>query len=504
MSISLKTARTLLIQHDLYKEITHKEHWHYSLPTELATTRFESISYHSLEVDKQTLFFVKGLNFKEEYLQKAIMENGLRFYVAETTYDVEATGLIVKDIKKAMAILSMAFYDYPQNKLKLIGFTGTKGKTTAAYFAKSILSQATNHRCAMLSTMNTTLDGVNYFKSELTTPESLDLFRMMKEALDNQMTHLVMEVSSQAYKTQRVYGLLFDVGIFLNISPDHIGPIEHPTFEDYLYCKRQLLRNSKSIILNRESCHFNIIFEESKTFDAKVYVYGRNPHVTDVYFETSTENHLNFTVKSGEFGQLNDLIGNYSLKLAGDFNKDNALSAAIATHLLGADNESIRLGIAKTTVPGRMEMLMQKNGASIYVDYAHNKTSLESLIEVVRNNHSGKVIVVIGSTGNKAESRRVDFGQVLSERADIAVLTADDPNCESPEMIAIEIQQAMTKEIPTHIIAERERAIELALSFTENEHDAVVIAGKGADLFQIVNNVREDYAGDFEIAKRLI
>ena len=139
----------------------------------------------------------------------------------------------------------MEFYGHPEKQLKLLAFTGTKGKTTSAYFAYHILEQS--HRPAMLSTMNTTLDGKNFFKSTLTTPESLDLFAMMAQAVANDRTHLIMEVSSQAYLVKRVYGLTFDVGVFLNISPDHIGPIEHPTFEDYFYHKRLLMKNSKPL-----------------------------------------------------------------------------------------------------------------------------------------------------------------------------------------------------------------------------------------------------------------
>ena len=147
----------------------------------------------------------------------------------------------------------MEFYGNPQEKLKLLAFTGTKGKTTAAYFAYNILNQ--KHRPAMLSTMNTTLDGKTFFKSALTTPESIDLFDMMAQAVKNGRTHLVMEVSSQAYLVHRVYGLTFDIGVFLNITPDHIGPIEHPTFEDYFYHKRLLMKNSQAVVINSDMDH---------------------------------------------------------------------------------------------------------------------------------------------------------------------------------------------------------------------------------------------------------
>lgn len=241
MSFSLEDIRNLLLKENLLKEFVSPQGWHLYAPENRV---FKKLSYDSRQVDAETLFFCKGLNFKEEYLTAAIAQ-GLNYYVAEEPYENEACGIIVTDIRKAMAILSMAFYDYPQNKMLVIGFTGTKGKTTAAYFTKAILDHTTNYKTALFSTMNTTLDGKSFFKSNLTTPESLDLYRMMAEAVENGMTHLVMEVSSQAYKTQRVYGLTLDVGIFLNISPDHISPIEHPTFDDYFYCKRQLILNSK-------------------------------------------------------------------------------------------------------------------------------------------------------------------------------------------------------------------------------------------------------------------
>ncbi|MDY5175049.1 Mur ligase family protein, partial [Enterococcus faecium] len=234
MSFSLEDIRHLLLKEHLLKEFVSTKGWHLDVPEK---AEFLQLSYDSRKADASTLFFCKGMNFKEEYLDSAI-EQGIQYYVSEQPYENSAVGIIVTDIRKAMALLAMAFYDYPQNKLKVIGFTGTKGKTTAAYFTKAILDHTTNKKTALLSTMNTTLDGKTYFKSHLTTPESLDLYRMMAEAVKNGMTHLVMEVSSQAYKTQRVYGLTLDVGIFLNISPDHISPIEHPTFDDYFYCKR--------------------------------------------------------------------------------------------------------------------------------------------------------------------------------------------------------------------------------------------------------------------------
>ncbi|MGG5342211.1 UDP-N-acetylmuramoyl-L-alanyl-D-glutamate--L-lysine ligase [Enterococcus sp. AZ192] len=502
MTISLEKIRECLLKEHLLKEFTSAEGWSLTSPISLENKQFDALSYDSRTVKSDTLFFCKGLNFKEDYLTTAITA-GLEVYVAEQPYEVEAAlGIIVTDIKKAMAVLSMAFYDYPQNKLKLVGFTGTKGKTTAAYFTKFILDHATNNKTAMLSTMNSTLDGQTFFKSQLTTPESLDLYRMMAEAVDNQMTHFIMEVSSQAYKTNRVYGLFFDVGIFLNITPDHISPIEHPTFDDYFYCKRQLISHSKTVILNHDSDYFQLLKETAELHHTPYIIYGSQQTDTDYAYQTDPEDSLAFSVtaKKDTLG----LAGDYHLRLGGDFNKGNALSAMIAASLVGATHDSCVQGIQEATVPGRMELLTNTNGAKVYVDYAHNYDSLKNLLTFIKEEHpEGRLIVVIGSTGNKAISRRKDFGRVLTELADIAILTTDDPADEDPAAICKEIAEYITAPIQVETIIDRSAAIEKALSLS-NPKDAVILAGKGADLYQKIHGIDTPYEGDFAIAERLI
>ncbi|WP_086314508.1 UDP-N-acetylmuramoyl-L-alanyl-D-glutamate-L-lysine ligase [Enterococcus sp. 7F3_DIV0205] len=503
MTISLETIRECLLEEHLLKEFISAEGWSLSLPIALNDKTFDTLSYDSRTVNTDTLFFCKGLNFKSEYLDKAV-KSGLAVYVAEQPYDVPAAlGIIVTDIKKAMAVISMAFYDYPQEKLKLIGFTGTKGKTTAAYFTKFILDQATNKKTAMLSTMNSTLDGKTFFKSHLTTPESLDLYQMMAEAVKNKMTHFIMEVSSQAYKTNRVYGLFFDVGIFLNITPDHISPIEHPTFDDYFYCKRQLIKHSKTMIFNHESDYFQLLKETAELYTVPYIVYGdQSAKDTDYIYQTNPDDSLAFSINTE-----NDTLavsGEYHLRLGGDFNKGNALSAVLASALVGATRNDCQQGVKETTVPGRMELLTNKNGAKVYVDYAHNYDSLKNLLTFVKEEHpNGRLLVVIGSTGNKAISRRKDFGTVLSELADVAILTTDDPADENPITICEEIQSYISTDIPVEIVADRSEAIEIALAMSQTE-DAVVLAGKGADLYQKVDGEDTPYEGDFYIAERLI
>lgn len=499
MSFSLEDIRHLLLKENLLKEFVSESGWHLHAPTEKT---FTYISYDSRKVDAETLFFCKGMNFKEEYLQSAI-EKGVQYYVSEQPYETSAIGIIVTDIRKAMAVLAMAFYDYPQTKLKVIGFTGTKGKTTAAYFTKAILDHTTSQKTALLSTMNTTLDGKTYFKSHLTTPESLDLYRMMAEAVNNGMTHLVMEVSSQAYKTQRVYGLTLDVGIFLNISPDHISPIEHPTFDDYFYCKRQLIVNSKTVILNHESDYFELLKETAETFQIPAITYGRSEESNYQVIGSDHGKH-GFTLSSRE-DHLAIVDVAYDILLAGGFNQENAASAIIAAALTGATSQDAQNGLKEARVPGRMDQLIQANGAHVYVDYAHNYLSLKTLLEFAKSEHpDGRVIVVLGSPGNKAISRRHDFGKVLSETADVAFLTADDPAFEDPQKIAEEINEAITNpELIVHYEMDRPEAIRRALAESRPE-DSVVIAGKGVDPYQKINGVDEPYEGDYAVVKRLI
>lgn len=476
-----KTIELLKKDHN-FREVIHQERYYFNY----SGLSFQKLSYDSREVDADTLFFAKGAQFKVDYLKKAI-DQGLQAYVSEIDYQLSIPAIIVSDIKKAMSIIAMTFYGNPQEKLKLLAFTGTKGKTTAAYFAYHILKQ--NYKPAMFSTMNTTLDGQTFFKSQLTTPESLDLFKMMASCVSNGMTHVIMEVSSQAYLVDRVYGLTFDVGVFLNISPDHIGPIEHPTFEDYFYHKRLLMENSRAVVINSGMDHFNILAEQVADKD-------------HVFYGDQSENALTES-QAFAFSVNGQIAGHYDIQLIGRFNQENAIAAGLACQKLGASHLDIHEGIAQTTVPGRMEVVSHPNGAKVFVDYAHNGDSLEKLVSVVETHQKGLISLIIGSTGNKGESRRADFGRVINNHPNLnVILTADDPNFEDPETICQEIASHVNRHVS--IIVDRQDAIIEGLKYCHTSGDALIIAGKGADAYQIVNGKKEEYAGDLAIAKKAL
>lgn len=480
--ITIENALNILKNDYNFREIIDKGQYFYHYRNLV----FEKISYDSREVDASTLFFVKGDNFKKEFLENAVTA-GLRLYISEMDFEVGIPALIVNDVKQAMSLLAMEFYGNPQDKLKLLAFTGTKGKTTSAYFAYHILQQS--HKPALLSTMNTTLDGEHFFKSALTTPESLDLFKMMATAVENGRTHLIMEVSSQAYLKKRVYGLTFDVGVFLNISPDHIGPIEHPTFEDYFYHKRLLMENSRAVVVNSEMDHFEVLAEQVASMEHDFY--GQH-----------SDNQIHHS-QAFSFETSGILTEKFDIQLIGRFNQENALAASLACLRLGATISDIKKGIAATRVPGRMEVLTQQNGAKVFVDYAHNGVSLANLLSVVQEHQKGRIVLMLGATGNKGESRRKDFGLLINQHPELTViLTADDPNYEDPIAIAKEIASYISFDVD--MITDREEAIKKALGLTSKEGDAVILAGKGADCYQIINGKKTDYLGDYAIAEKYL
>lgn len=508
MSISLDDACILLKEHHLLKEKYSGQ-----------VTEFYNVTYDSRLSRPNTMFFCKG-HFKIEYLQQAILK-GAKCYVSEEKYleDDQISYLIVSDIQKAMALLGAAFYDYPQNNLFIIGITGTKGKTTSAYFSKGILDQSTHHKTALFSTVDRIIGphSQDKFKSDLTTPESLDLFHDMRTAVDNGMTHLVMEVSSQAYKKNRVYGLHYNVGIFLNISPDHVGENEHPTFADYLYCKEQILINSDYCILNIDSDHLDDLYYVAKgsvssdrlfTFthtNQKVLPDGQLIDFQTINLqETLLDSRFSLKALTKKAKKL-QIDGDYSISIPGDYNEGNATASIIAATLGDADQENIIQGISGVKVSGRMEMVQTKNHGLVYIDYAHNYASLHALLGFLKSQVNVKrLIVVVGSTGNKGVSRREGFGKALSQGADIAILTSDDPGFEDPMKIAHEIDSHIDHQ-KVQVIFEMDRSIAIKKAIQMSAPgDVVVLAGKGEDKYQKINGVDTPYPNDLNVARKVV
>lgn len=444
------------------------------------------ISYDSRDIKENTLFICKGLNFKEKYLQDSI-KKGVTIYVSEKKYNVNIPCIIVTDIRKSLAVISKTFY--PDNIFK-IGITGTKGKTTTNYFLHNILTEYLKYKPGIFAT-HYYYNGKEEGKSNLTTPESLDLHKHLNIMTKENLKYVTMEVSSQATKHQRVYGMTFDIGIFLNIGEDHISEIEHPTFTDYLNCKLEFIKQCQTVILNKDMEKFTEVYETVK--NKQVITFGQKD-ADYIISDINHNNNLSFKLNNES----------YEINIEGRFNIINASAAIIVAKLLNIDNSSIQKGLQKTKIPGRMNIL--KDGiCPVIIDYAHNGLSAKSIYETLKEDYPGKNIkVVFGCTGDKGQTRRFEMGDLAGKYADYIYLTEDDPGHQKVSDICADIIEKIKPYNKTYeVIENRKEAITKAIT-NATPNDVIAILGKGDEPFIIVGDDYIPYETDFTIVQNLI
>lgn len=454
-----------------------------------------SITYDSRQVVPGSLFICKGANFKKEYLISA-QERGAVAYLSETKYDIPIGHIHVSDIRKAMAVVSSCFYNNPTETLDLLGITGTKGKTTATFIARSLLNAGNKHYGMLSSILTDT--GTECKPSHLTTPESPDLQQMLSEIRDAQMQGAVMEVSSQGLAYDRVYGVKFAASVFLNIGQDHISPIEHKSFEEYFDAKKRIFSVSEHVYINCDDEHAPEMLESARACQCKVRTFGFSEQADIRAYNLICEGkYTKFRVCCQEFDRQ------FILPMLGTFNVYNAL-AAICLCLGRIKPADMVKGMRRAKVPGRMEII-EKKDITVIVDYAHNQLSLESLLTDMRRQYPGRRIVcVFGCPGGKAFVRRADMGQVAARLADYTILTADDPDFEDVTQI--------NEEIGKHLIAagacfesisDRSHAIEKAI-LNAKPNDIIILAGKGAEEHQKTRGEYVSYEGDLALSKKYL
>lgn len=468
-------------------------------------TTVNGLEFNSKEVEPGTLFICKGANFKTKYLKEAI-DRGAIAYVAETQQEVgeEVPYILVSDIREAMAPMADTFYNSPQEKLKIIGIGGTKGKTTTAYYMKSILDTYLEDEgklpAGLISTI-TTFDGLSKKASKNTTAEALILQSHLANAVEAGLDYVVMEVSSQALKYHRTDGIEFDVGIFLNIDEDHISPIEHPDFADYIESKAKMFKQTKQLVVNNETQEAEYIFKKAadaadySTFslvskDADYYAYN----VETVHLES------NFTVDSAHFTK------DYTLSMPGEFNIENALAAIVATDLLGLSQEYAKKALSQVSVPGRMSIYSTEDKQIIAVsDYAHNRLSFERLSESMRKAYPDyQLVSVFGAPGGKALGRREELGSVGGHYSDYIYITMDDPEFEDVLDISREIAKYVEQEDTAYeMIENREEAIQKAIR-QANRKTIVLAIGKGHEEAMKINGELVPMKSDDQIMQELI
>lgn len=437
------------------------------------------IQYDSRKIKEGDIFVcLTGFEVDGHNYANSAIKNGAKVILCEkeiTVEDKDVTVLLVKEGRKALATMSANYYDHPTKKLKLIGVTGTNGKTTTVYLLKSILEKE-GKKVGLVGTIANYI-GDKKIKSERTTPESLELQKLFKDMVDEGCEYCVMEVSSHSLQLDRVYGCEFEVGIFTNLTRDHLD--FHKTFENYYNAKFKLFERSNACVINVDDDYgYRVLKDVEKLENKMVRTYSIR--------EESDFKARNIALKEGDIHF--DINGeSYNSVLPGEYNVYNALGVIAAVNILGISLNSIKKGLLDVVVPGRCERVGYKYDINydIIIDFAHTPDGLKNILETLKDYTKNRLIAVYGCGGDRDKVKRAELGRIGTEIADLAVITSDNPRDEDPMYIIKEIIAGITKSNYL-AIENRSEAIKLALNMAE-EGDVVVLAGKGHENYQITN-----------------
>lgn len=446
-------------------------------------TEVNAVVNDSRRVTPGSLFIcIEGANFDgHQYAARAAEQGAAVLVVSKDVEGVPAgesvTIIKVKDTRYAMAFISAAWFGYPAEKLKIIGITGTKGKTTTTYLVKSILENA-GIRCGLVGTIETII-GDTAIPAANTTPESYILQETFAKMAEAGLEAVVMEVSSQALMLHRTQGFVFDYGIFTNLEPDHIGPNEHASFEDYLACKGLLFRQCRLGIVNGDDVHTEKVIE-GHTCEIETYGMGEgnmlraeNPELVHVPGKLGVDFHV---------AGLMDF--DVEVPFPGRFSVYNALCAIAVCRHFGSDTETICRALSDARVKGRIEKVKISDKFTLMIDYAHNAMALESLLTTLREYRPHRLVCLFGCGGNRSRLRRYEMGEVSGKLADLTVITSDNPRFEEPQDIIEDIKTGICKTDGVYVeICDRKEAIAYVISHAE-EGDIIVLAGKGHEDYQ--------------------
>ncbi|MDU5110349.1 MAG: UDP-N-acetylmuramoyl-L-alanyl-D-glutamate--2,6-diaminopimelate ligase [Clostridium sp.] len=451
----------------------------YELKNGSVDREINHIQYDSRKIKEGDIFVcLTGFEVDGHNYANSAIKNGAKVILCEkeiTVEDKDVTVLLVKEGRKALATMSANYYDHPTKKLKLIGVTGTNGKTTTVYLLKSILEKE-GKKVGLVGTIANYI-GDKKIKSERTTPESLELQKLFKDMVDEGCEYCVMEVSSHSLQLDRVYGCEFEVGIFTNLTRDHLD--FHKTFENYYNAKFKLFERSKASVINVDDDYgYRVLKDIEKLENKMVRTYSIR--------EESDFKARNIALKEGDIHF--DINGeSYNSVLPGEYNVYNALGVIAAVNILGISVGAIKKGLLDVVVPGRCERVGYKYDINydIIIDFAHTPDGLKNILETLKGYTKNRLIAVYGCGGDRDKVKRAELGRIGTEIADLAVITSDNPRDEDPMYIIKEIIAGITKSNYL-AIENRTEAIKLALNMAE-EGDVVVLAGKGHENYQITN-----------------
>ena len=409
---------------------------------------------------------------------KAVMiEEGADLKGIELPEDV--TVIMAKDTREALAICSCNFYGNPSRKFKLIGVTGTKGKTTTTFMIKEILERA-GHKVGLIGTIATYINGRMISESSRTTPESIELQKTFAQMVEAGVEYVVMEVSSQSLKLHRVDGCHFDLVLFTNFSEDHISEKEHPDMKDYFESKLKLFKMCDNGIINVDDIQVSKV---PKLFpDSNIMTYGIDNYCEVLAKDiTITNSYVDFRVK------VSDRNERVKVDIPGRFSVYNALAAICVAKKLGISSDKVIEALAEIKVPGRSEMVPNKKEIPIMIDYAHSPESLQNILSAVKSYTRGKVISVFGCGGDRDKGKRPIMGEISGRIADFTFITSDNPRTENPEEIVKEIEEGIKKTKGNYkVVVDRTEAIKEAINMA-TKLDIIVLAGKGHEPYQEIN-----------------
>ncbi len=451
------------------------------------TGEIDTLTERADEAKDGSLFFcIRGARFDGHTLAEQAYENGCRHFVAQAPLSLpdDATVCIVPDTRRAQATLACKFFGHPSHRMRLIGITGTKGKTTTAQLLAQILNE-NGIACGYIGTNGITYASVRK-EAKNTTPDAITLQKTLCRMQEKDVFAAVIEVSSQALMQYRADGTCFESVLFTNLSPDHIGTHEHPDFNHYMQCKKRL-------------------FSE---FGARTILYNADdPHATDILSDASGAKKIACSTQAGADYSAHDLKSAFSrshvgisftvrtnkedtpidLSLAGEINAANALLALATAHtVFGISIRQAARTLSHASVEGRSELIPLPNGACVIIDYAHNGVSLRSLLTTLRAYRPLRLLCLFGSVGGRAQIRRKELSEAAAELADLSILTSDNPGTEDADAILAELAEVYRKQGKSFVcIPDRADAIRAALDMMQ-EGDMLVLAGKGHENYQLI------------------
>jgi UDP-N-acetylmuramoyl-L-alanyl-D-glutamate--2,6-diaminopimelate ligase len=436
------------------------------------------IQYDSRKLSQNDLFVcIEGYNTDgHNYIKSALKSGAVAVICTKVPEDLpECTVIKVKESRKVLALIAANYYEHPEKKLKLIGITGTNGKTTSSYMIKKIL-ESCGEKVGLIGTIANYI-GDEKLESSRTTPESLELFQLFNQMIEKGVTYCVMEVSSHSLYLNRVYGIQFNEGIFTNLTQDHLD--FHKSFENYYNAKLILFKNSKNAIINMDDKYGNKVYDD---LESNKITYGINENV-----DLKAKN-IKLHSRGIEFDMyyLDEYV-HINLNIPGRYNIYNALGSAGACLLEGFTMEQVKIGLeALKAVPGRCEAVESDMNLDfdIIIDYAHTPDALENILETAREFTENRLISVFGCGGDRDGSKRHIMGEVATRMSDVAIVTSDNPRSEEPRKIIEDILKGIEKD--NYITIEnRKEAIKKAISIAK-KGDVIVIAGKGHEDYQVL------------------